>query len=232
MEPVILIIINIIILIILKYIFKVNFKEIKNIDKNNKNEELDNITKKLPEDEIICKEILKKLKNEDVIIEKNEEYESCLYTVFNNKITLGKFTTNFIRIQTIAHECIHSIQSKRILLSNFIVSNIYILYFLVLSILQIAGVNTYINITFPLLILLSMLQYLIRAYLENDAMTKAKYLAKEYIENTGECTKEEIEKLIEKYEEINKIGIPATNFILATKNIIKIIIFCIIILIV
>ena len=227
MEAIIIILISIILLILIKYIFKINFKQIKNIEKDYKSEELDNITKKLPEDEIVCKEILKMLKNEDVTIEKNEEYNSCLYTVFNNKITLGKFSSDFIRIQTIAHECLHSVQSKRLLLANFIISNIYMIYFIILIILKIANVNIYVNITLPILIILSMLQYLVRAYLENDAMIKAKYLAKKYIESTKKCNDEEIEKLLEKYEEINKIGIPTTNFMLIAKNIIKIIIFCI-----
>ncbi len=227
MYRLVIILISIIVLAIIKFIFKINFKEIKDIDKNNKSSELDNITKKLPDDETVCKEILKLLNNTNVKIEKDEQYQSCLYTVFNNKITLGKFTSDYIRVQTIAHECLHSVQSKRILLSNFIISNIYIFYFIIFIILRILKINIYANITFPVFIILSMLQFALRAYLENDAMTKAKYVAKEYLENTKQCSNEEIEKLMSKYDQINQMGIPTTNFILLAKNIIKIMIFSI-----
>lgn len=227
MYRLVIILISIIILAIIKFIFKINFKEIKDIDKNNKSSELDSITKKLPDDETVCKEILKLLNNTNVKIEKDEQYQSCLYTVFNNKITLGKFTSDYIRVQTIAHECLHSVQSKRILLSNFIISNIYIFYFIIFIILRILKINIYANITFPVFIILSMIQFALRAYLENDAMTKAKYVAKEYLENTKQCSNEEIEKLMSKYDQINQMGIPTTNFILLAKNIIKIMIFSI-----
>ena len=227
MYRLVIILISIIVLAIIKFIFKINFKEIKDIDKNNKSSELDSITKKLPDDETVCKEILKLLNNTNVKIEKDEQYQSCLYTVFNNKITLGKFTSDYIRVQTIAHECLHSVQSKRILLSNFIISNIYIFYFIIFIILRILKINIYANITFPVFIILSMLQFALRAYLENDAMTKAKYVAKEYLENTKQCSNEEIEKLMSKYDQINQMGIPTTNFILLAKNIIKIMIFSI-----
>ena len=42
---------------------------------------------------------------------------------------------SFTRIQTIAHECLHSIQGKNLLIFNFIFSNIYLLYFIVISVL-------------------------------------------------------------------------------------------------
>ena len=160
MYRLVIILISIIILAIIKFIFKINFKEIKDIDKNNKSSELDSITKKLPDDETVCKEILKLLNNTNVKIEKDEQYQSCLYTVFNNKITLGKFTSDYIRVQTIAHECLHSVQSKRILLSNFIISNIYIFYFIIFIILRILKINIYANITFPVFIILSMNIYI------------------------------------------------------------------------
>ena len=42
-----------------------------------------------------------------------------------------------------------------------------------------------------------MVYYMVRAFLENDAMIKAKYLAKEYIEEKNISTKEEIDQFIQ-----------------------------------
>ena len=42
---------------------------------------------------------------------------------------------NYARIQTIAHECLHSCQDRTLLMFNFIFSNINMIYFFVISIL-------------------------------------------------------------------------------------------------
>ena len=60
-------------------------------------------------------------------------------------------------------------------------------------------------------------------------MTKARYVAKEYmndyIENNEICTKDEINDLCEQYDKINKIGIPATNFVIFFNCFIKVTIY-------
>ena len=84
-------------------------------------------------------------------------------------------------------------------------------------------------------------------YLENEAMSQAMYVAKDYMEEYKneidskqetqknetkvEIKDEEIGKLVKGFSEINKIGIPFTNFYLITLCLIKIIILCIIALI-
>lgn len=45
-------------------------------------------------------------------------------------------------------------------------------------------------------LILSMIYYAVRVFLENDAMIKARYLAKEYLEEKKISSKEEIEKLV------------------------------------
>ena len=62
-------------------------------------------------------------------------------------------------------------------------------------------------------------------------MTKAKPLAKEYLKEEGSLNSNEQEIILENCEEINKIGIPLTNFKLAYNCILKIIVYCIICLI-
>ena len=109
MEELIILIVIIISIIVLKKVFKANVKEIKDIAND---EKLNNITKTLPSNKEICKTILKKLNNENVEIEE-EENTNCFYFIATNKIILNKENSYFVRIQTIAHECIHSIQDKK-----------------------------------------------------------------------------------------------------------------------
>lgn len=112
MEFIIVAIIIVIFLIITKIIFEVNFKKIRHIVENDTSKHLDDITKKYPENKEICKWYLKKLNNENVEIEENEGKESCLYIAVTNKILIANVRNSYTRIQTIAHECLHSVQGK------------------------------------------------------------------------------------------------------------------------
>lgn len=228
MEYIIVAIIVIISLIIAKSIFGVNFKEIKKLVESEKSKELDELTKKYPANKEICKWYLKKLKNESVEIEENAGKENCLYIAVTNKILIANVRDSYTRIQTIAHECLHSVQGKKILMSNFVFSNIYLLYFALILVLAIFKILPYKMLFLGIFIFLSMLYLLIRNYLENDAMTKARYLAKDYMDEVQISTKEEIEEIILEFDKINIIGIRATNYQLFLNVSIKIIIFCII----
>ena len=126
MELMVLLIIIIIISLVLKYIFDANILKIKQIGEN---KEFDQLTQKYPENIEICKWYLKKLKNENVKIEEDKNSNSTLYLVTSNKIFIANLKESYTRIQTIAHECLHSIQSKKLLWFNFVFSNIYIIYF-------------------------------------------------------------------------------------------------------
>ena len=77
----------------------------------------------------------------------------------------------------------------------------------------------------------SFIQYVVRFTLEMEAMTRALYIAKEYLSENNILNNKEIKYILEEYEEINKIGIPITNYSLILKNIVKIVVFCIVILI-
>ena len=54
-----------------------------------------------------------------------------------------------------------------------------------------------------ILIILGLVYYVVRMYLENDAMIKARYLAKEYLDESEYTTKEENEKLVSEFDKIN-----------------------------
>lgn len=210
MEFLILIIVIIIGLILIKKIYKININEIKQFGNNNK--DLDEIIKKYPSNNEICRSILKKIKNEKVKIEENKENNNCLYIAVSDKIIIANMRESFTRVQTIAHECLHSIQDKRILLFNFIYSNLYLFCFYLLVMLGIIKVIPYKQTTLSIFIILSFIYYFIRSYLEDDAMIKAKFLAEEYMRDSKISEETEIKAIINKYDELNNIGIKAVNY--------------------
>jgi hypothetical protein len=73
-----------------------------------------------------------------------------------------------------------------------------------------------------------MVYYVVRVYLENDAMIKARYLAKEYMEEEKISTKEEINKIVKGFDRINDIGIKVTNYKFFLNIMIKLLLFIII----
>ena len=79
-----------------------------------------------------------------------------------------------------------------------------------------------------ILTIFGFIYYAVRSYLETDAMTKAPYVAKQYIQDNKKLSNSEIEEVMSNYIKLNKIGIPMTNFQLAVSVIAKIIIYCII----
>ena len=228
MEFIIIGIISLILLVILKYIFGYNQKILKNIGKN---DELDEIAKKYPLNIDICKTYLKKLNNEKIEIEQNDNAENSLYIVATNKIMIANIQKTYTRIQTIAHECLHSIQDKKLLWFNFIFSNIYMLYFLIICILAIFRVLPNEMIFLVGFLLLSSVYLVVRNYLENDAMIKARFLAKEYMEEQKISSKEEINKLVEGFDSINNVGIKCINYYFFMEVMMKVFVFCTICLI-
>ena len=224
MEYLIIVLSCIIFLIILKFAWKIKIKDIKKLKEIGYSKELNEITNKLPENKEICKTILKKLNNETVNIKESENNTASFYLVLNNTILIANIKNTFTRVQTIAHECLHSVQNKRTLLFNFIYSNIYFIYFVVICILSILGIVNHGMLHIFILTMLGIIYYAIRSYLEMDAMTKARPLAKEYMEEEGSLSKEEQKTILENYDKINEIGIKMTNYRLIISITIKIIV--------
>ena len=225
MEFIVLLIIVVIIYFILSFIFDFNMKKIKEIGED---KELDKLTQKYPENIEICKTYLKKLNNENVKIEEDKNSNATLYLVMSNKIFIANLKDSYTRIQTIAHECLHSIQSRKLLWFNFIFSNIYLIYFFIVCILAIFKVLPYKMLFLSILIIFGFVFYAVRTYLENDAMIKARFLAKEYMQEKEISTQEDIDKIVKKYDELNDIGIKCTNFQLLSNVFLKIMILLII----
>ncbi len=228
MEFIVLLIIVIVVYLILRFIFDFNVKKIKELGED---KELDKLTQKYPENVEICKWYLKKLKNKNVKIEEDKNSNATLYLVMSNKIFIANLKESYTRIQTIAHECLHSIQSKKLLWFNFIFSNVYLVYFGVICILALLKILPMKMTFLSIFIVFSLVYYAVRTYLENDAMIKARFLAKEYMQEKAISTREEIDKIVNKYDELNDIGIRCTNFQFLSNILVKIIILAVIFLI-
>ena len=227
MEFLVIAILALIIGLILRYFFDVSIKQIKELAQK---PDLDKIVEKYPNNQQVAQEILKMLNNEKVKIEENENAESSLYVAVSDKIFIGNIQKSYTRIQTIAHECLHSVQSRKLLLFHFIFSNFYLLYFVLIALLGILKILPF-EMTFLVsFVLIGILFYAVRIYLENDAMIKAPFLAKEYMQGKGISSLEEIEKVMEGYDELNQIGIKAVNYKLFMGIMIKVFLLSIIFL--
>lgn len=222
MEFIIIAIIAVILSVILGVLFGYNLKKVKKITEN---KELDEKIKKYPNNIEICKSFLKKLNNEEVKVEENSDNEASLYIAVTNKILIANISNTYTRIQTIAHECLHSVQDRKILMFNFIFSNIYILYYIIICVLAIFKILPNKLVFLSIYLLLSLAYYMVRIYLENDAMINAKYLAKEYMEEIKISSKEEIDKIVKEFGKINDIGIRCVNYKFFLNIIVKLLIF-------
>lgn len=223
MDFIIILLFLIIVLILLSIVYDINMRKIKQFAQLEETK-LNELTTKYPSNIEICKYILNKLKNNKVKVEEDKNAETCLYIAITDKIVIANVKNSYTRIQTIAHECLHSIQNRKILLFNFIYSNFYIIYFFITTILTLFHKISHQMLILTIMIILSYIYYFIRSYLEMDAMTKAKFLAKEYMEEINLSSQEEIEKIIDSYDELNNVGIKATNFSLFSGTIIKVLV--------
>ena len=70
--------------------------------------------------------------------------------------------------------------------------------------------------------------YAVRSFLETDAMTRAEFMAQDYIEKTNYISKEEKEKIIQIYKDVNKVGIKSYNYVLLMKALIRLLIYAIV----
>ena len=225
MESIIYIILLSLAIIAFKFVFKINFKKAKALQEN---KELEKITDSFPDNIEVAKEMLDMLGNKGVKIEEAKDTGTSLYIAVTNKISIADMKNNYARLQTIAHECLHSCQDRTMLLFNFIFSNISMIYFFVITILTIFRVVNNQMLQIAILILFTLIQFSVRSFLEIDAMTRAKFLAKEYMEEKKLCTNEEKESLLKEYDKINKVGIPFVVDNLLTSGLIRVLVYTII----
>ena len=230
MQYIVIILICITSLIVLKFAFGIRIKDINEIKKIGNDKKTNKLADNLPSNQKICEEILAMLDNSEVKIDVVEDQNRSLtyYSVISNSIIITNIKDTFTRVQTIAHECLHSIQNRRLLLFNFVFSNIYLIYFVAICILSIFKIMQLSTLHICVVFLMGIVFYIVRSYLETDAMTKAQYLSEEYMKSTCEISADDIKILVDAYKKMNKIGIPLTNFWLFCKTITRIIVLCII----
>ena len=214
---------------LLTIVLNVGIKDFKNLRKIVEDEELAKSVKKFPSNTEICKETLEKLNKEDVKVEEDDSSKTSVYMVFKNKIVIGKANV-ITRIQTVIHECIHSTQDKRLLKFNVIFANINNLYLLIISVLSLFNRISYNTATICLwiLALMQIILYAVRSFLETNAMTRAEFITQDYIEKTNYVSKEEKEKIIQVYKDVNKVGIKSYNYVLLMKALIRLLIYAIV----
>ena len=208
MEYIIISFVIISVAVIIKFALNIKIKDIKKLKELAFNKEEIKILSKLPESEDIAKSILKRLNNNHTKIKKsdNPEDTTSIYVVLTDNIIIANIQNTITYVQTIAHECIHSVQDKAVLWFNFIYTNLYNLFFIVLIILKLFNIINE----------------------ENDAMVKAKYVAEDYMKSSNLLTDEEITHVLNKYEEINKIGVKLYLYRLILEVLIRTLIFSII----
>ncbi len=226
MNLIIIIMLLAVVLLVLAKVYDINMRKLKQFVEYEE-KKFNKLIEGYPSNIEICKYILNKLNNSTVKIEEDKEAKTSMYIALSDKIIIADVKNSYTRIQTIAHECLHSVQKRKMQVFNFIYSNIYLLYFVIVTILAILNKLQDSMLYIAIMILFSYIYYFVRSYLENDAMIKAKYLAKEFMEKVKISSDEEIDKIIKSYEKLNDIGIKTVNYQLMLETLIKVIILAI-----
>ena len=219
--------------IIIAWALQIKTKEFKELKSLGFDKELRKEVDSYPDNETVCKEMLKMLENEDVKIKIDEEGKerTSIYMVATNTIWIANIEDTFTRIQTIAHECIHSMQNKTTLWFQFLFSCIYPIYFIVISILTILGKIQHPMIQVVLLLVMGIIFFTVRSYVEMEAMLKARNLAEKYMNTKKSVTEETKNVILSGYDIINRIGIKMSLVQLWIKPILRVVVYCTIVMI-
>lgn len=219
----ILIVFTVVVSLILFYICYTKLEKYEGVY----NETLSPMVKKIGDNKEIAKEILKYLSNSSTEVEKNmdKNIKSSFYNCNTDKIVI-KDTEDLedcSRVVHISHECVHSIQNKKLLKCHFIISNIQILYFL--SIFIYFFYNKNIELRFNLLIIqlfIFIATFFMKIVLESDATYRAVGVASGYLKDKiGSENSELFKKIIE--EKIYKL-VPMSYFGLYMQGVILLLI--------
>ena len=226
MNLIIIIMLLAVVLLVLAKVYDINMRKLKQFVEYEE-KKFNKLIEGYPSNIEICKYILNKLNNSTVKIEEDKEAKTSMYIALSDKIIIADVKNSYTRIQTIAHECLHSVQKRKMQVFNFIYSNIYLLYFVIVTILAILNKLQDPMLYIAIMILFSYIYYFVRSYLENDAMIKARYVAKEYMEEIKISSQNDIANIITSYDKLNDIGIKTVNYQLMLETLIKVIILAI-----
>ena len=137
MQYIIIIVILIAVLALLAIVASFDLKKIKKLGND---KVLDELVRRFPSNIQICQYILNKLGNKHTKIKEAKDSQTSLYLIANDTISIANINNTYTRVQTIAHECLHSMQSKKMLWFNFIYSNIFIIAYLAIIILTLTKI--------------------------------------------------------------------------------------------
>lgn len=187
--------------------------------------------------EKVTKEILATIGNKNTKVEVKEDFKGNYYSYITDTIYIAKhfneqqkakatkdINENVAEIIVLSHECVHSMQNKKLHLSNTIFSNLSIAFALFCICMSIfSSVNIYLKATSIVILIISIV---IRLILEMGAIKGSIEIANKYI-NNNETTKSLHEDIVKSKEYINKHKV----FVLLTMVLDKIIYLTIIIFI-
>ncbi len=201
------------------------FRYFKNNTKERK--KIQDIIDKLPDNEIIAKEILAENNNTKTKIVLDGDIKNSYYIFLNDTIYLSnknKASTRYSRLCLIAHECKHSLQSKILQVINFLISNIELIFFVLFAILGLLNFkNSFIPNIYYITVILSIIPRLI---LEFDAVYSSVRISEKYVEQKLSKDEADIVHLVYSFQV--KVLVPMLVFSLVIwKAIRSIIIFVI-----
>lgn len=131
--------------------------------------------------------------------------------VLQNKILIANLNKSFFRFQTIAHECRHSVQNKKLQLLHFILANLYNLGYYPIMIAVLLSKNTLLPLFATFMIVVGMSFLMLKYFLEKDAITNSKDIAIDYLKKQN-LNDDDIQKIEAVYGKINEQGINFLKF--------------------
>jgi len=177
------------------------------------NPEVSSAVANLGNNETLARAILKYLSNTHTKVQKNKDDNAkvSFYTCTTDTITIcnNKDSKELARFVHVAHECVHSTQSKALLFFHFIISNIQILYFLGIFVYFFYAIES--NLKFSLLLIqlfIFLITFFIKVVLESEASYRSISVASRYIESRTErkiatkfenCVKDKLYSLMPKF---------------------------------
>lgn len=201
------------------------FRYFKNNTKERK--KIQDIIDKLPDNEIIAKEILAENNNTKTKIVLDVDIKNSYYIFLNDTIYLSnknKASTRYSRLCLIAHECKHSLQSKVLQVINFLISNIELIFFVLFAILGLLNFkNSFIPNIYYITVILSIIPRLI---LEFDAVYSSVKISEKYVEQ--KLSKNEADMVHLVYSFQVKVLVPMLVFSLVIWKVIRSIIIFVI----
>lgn len=190
-------------------------------------EEISPILKNIGDNEVIAKGILSNLNNPHTCVEKNkdEKIKASFYNCSSDKIVIKdtKDLEDLSRVVHIAHECVHSIQDKRLQKIHFFISNLQILYFLAIFIYFFYNKSTVLRFSLLLIqVFVFFSTFFIKVVLESDATYRAVLVSLEYL--TDKINQKQLKKFKQIVEDNLYKLVPMSYFGLFVQGVILLII--------